>query len=185
MKQRTHGKEKIEHIAWEAAPITTSSGILSSLASWDCPSTRTRSESTCFRRIRLRNPPPQPHPPPRPLLPGSNAIKIAGGGNEPRRKRTDFLAGFDQKTDKGISHVPRIARRLDGEREEEKARGRDGDGGSSASGQSFALSLSFFSRRVSWLVSVTKREPSSVHKFVEFRWNATESAGLNFKIGEF
>jgi hypothetical protein len=166
MKQRTHGKEKIEHIAWEAAPITTSSGILSSLASWGCP-------------------PPQPHPPPRPLLPASNAIKIAGGGNEPRRKRTDFLAGFGQKTGKGISHVPRIARRLDGEREEEKARGRDGDGGSSASGQSFALSLSFFSRRVSWLVSVTKREPSSVHKFVEFRWNATESAGLNFKIGEF
>ena len=63
-------------------PIATSAGMLSSLASWGCPSpsaARTRSESTCFRRIRLGNPPPHPllllllptSPPP------SNAITIA------------------------------------------------------------------------------------------------------------
>ena len=84
----------------EAAPIATSSGTLSSLASCGWPSARTRWESTCFRRIRHLNPPPHPLPP-RPLLPDSNAIKIAGdaGDTEPV-----FFAGFDQKAeDTGIS----------------------------------------------------------------------------------
>lgn len=117
-----------------AAPIATSSGTLSSLASCGWPSARTRSESTCFRRIRLRNPPPHPLPP-QPLVPASNAIKIAGDADG---KGTG--AGFDQKAaGKGIGF--RVLRGRWTERES----GREGDGEGESSAAA-ALPLTFWAR---------------------------------------
>lgn len=81
-----------------AVPIATSSRMLSSLASC-CPSARTLSESTGFRRIRLRNPPP---PPP----PICNAIGRDWRCREP--------SNLDQRADKGIGFW-RFTRGLGGE----------------------------------------------------------------------
>jgi hypothetical protein len=139
-----HSKEE------ETAPIATSSGTLSSLASCGWPSARTRSESTCFRRIRLRNLPPHPLPPP-PLLPASSAIKVAGDA-EDDDKEPAFLAGFDQRADKGIwfRGFYAAAGRSERQRGGREPRGVDRDGKSSAVGRSFPLSL------VSWFPLATR-----------------------------
>lgn len=131
--------------------MATSSGTLSSLASCGWPSARTRSESTCFRRIRLRNPPPHLLPPP-PLLPASNAIKDRRHGRTKNRP-------FSPDSIRGRIRASGWFHGLRGgwtERKTERgARGVDGDGKSSPSrflGSRFPLAVSraFFWYRLCW-----------------------------------